>query len=67
MTVDATLAVKHQADWMAPRRTSYAVKAVNVLKAHGKSARESIFSKGFALDRTVASRGNRSNHRNRCV
>lgn len=54
MAVDAMLAVKT----INPRgEIKYPVKAVNVLKAHGKSATESQFVKGYALNCTVASQG----------
>lgn len=54
MAVDAMLAVKT----INPRgEVKYPVKAVNILKAHGKSATESVFVKGYALNCTVASQG----------
>ncbi len=54
MAVDAMLAVKT----VNPRgETKYPVKAVNILKAHGKSATESLFIKGYALNCNVASQG----------
>ena len=54
MVVDAMLAVK-SVNPQKNNEAKYPVKAVNILKAHGKSATESILVKGYALNCTVAS------------
>ncbi|CCF56929.1 hypothetical protein KAFR_0B06330 [Kazachstania africana CBS 2517] len=52
MVVDALLAVKTQ---NSKGEVKYPVKAVNILKAHGKSAKDSMLVQGYALNCTVAS------------
>lgn len=37
--------------------SKYSVNAVNILKAHGKSAKDSALIKGYALNCTVAAQG----------
>ena len=54
MVVTAALAVKRQ---NARGEEKCPIKAVNVLKAHGGSAADSVYVPGYALNCTVAAEG----------
>eukprot|EP00899_Mesostigma_viride_P020107 jgi/Mesvir1/28098/Mv04685-RA.1 len=53
MAVDAVMAVKQQGD----KGAKYPIKSINILKAHGKSARESCLLNGYAVNVARAAQG----------
>ncbi|KDD74878.1 heat shock protein 60 Hsp60 [Helicosporidium sp. ATCC 50920] len=57
LAVDAVLAVGRSSDDCEPSLTKYPVKAVNILKAHGASLRESALLDGYALNLGRAAQG----------
>jgi T-complex protein 1 subunit alpha len=54
MAVEAVLSVKRT---NSKDQVKYPVSAINVLKSHGKRAKDSLLVKGYALNCTIASEG----------
>eukprot|EP01102_Stenamoeba_stenopodia_P007997 TRINITY_DN2263_c0_g1_i1.p1 TRINITY_DN2263_c0_g1~~TRINITY_DN2263_c0_g1_i1.p1 ORF type:complete len:439 (+),score=106.16 TRINITY_DN2263_c0_g1_i1:205-1521(+) len=54
IAVEAALRMK-TIDWKGD--VKYPIKPINILKAHGKSAKESLLVEGYALNCTVAAQG----------